>query len=247
MSVADPARDPAPGPARDPERAVPGWTARPLPEARVFTGRHVRLAPLAVGDAGALHAAFAADPDGRLWDYMAYGPFPDADAYAAWVATMAARPDPMFFTVFDRDAATATDPAPPGGVMSLLRLDAGNGVAEVGHICLSPALQRRRAATEAQFLLMRHLFDDLGYRRYEWKCNAANAASRRAALRLGFSFEGVFRNHMVVKGRNRDTAWFALTAEDWPTVRAGFEAWLAPDNFDADGRQRRPLAACRAA
>lgn len=227
----------------DPDRALPNWTPRPRPERRPFSGRHVRLAPLAVADAPALHAAFAEDRAGHLWDFMSYGPFADADAYAAWAAPAAVGADPLFFTVFDLDHPGA----PAAGVMSYLRIEPGHGSIEVGHVCFSPALQRRRAATEAQYLMMRHAFDDLGYRRYEWKCNASNAASRAAALRLGFRYEGLFRNHLVVKGRNRDTAWFAITAEDWPDVRAGFEAWLEPGNFDAAGNQIRPLAACRPA
>lgn len=226
----------------DPNRPLPAWTPRAVPEPRVFDGRHARLEPLAPGHAAALHAAFAADTTGHLWDWMAYGPFADADAYAAWVGPAAAGRDPLYFAVSDRDAA-----ATPAGVMSLMRIDAKNGVVEVGNICFSPALQRRRAATEAHYLLMRHVFDGLGYRRYEWKCNALNTPSRAAALRLGYSFEGVFRNHMIVKGRNRDTAWYAIIVEDWPAIRAAFDAWLSPDNFDASGRQIRPLTALRAA
>lgn len=237
-----PSAEPTHPDAIDPHRLVPDWTPRPVPRPQVFEGRHARLEPLAPGHAADLHAAFAADTTGHLWDWMAYGPFADAAAYAAWVAPAAAGADPLYVTVFDRDAA-----ATPAGVMSLMRIDAKNGVVEVGNICLAPALQRRRAATEAQYLLMRHVFDDLGYRRYEWKCNALNTPSRAAALRLGFSFEGVFRNHMIVKGRNRDTAWYAIIVEDWPAIRAAFEAWLAPENFDASGRQIRPLTALRAA
>lgn len=228
-------------PAPDPNRALPGWSPRPRPERRVFAGRHVRLEPLDIAHAPALHAAFSADTTGTLWDWMSVGPFADAAAYAAWVGPASQGADPLFFTVFDLDRADA----PAVGVMSLMRIDPGNGVVEVGSITFAPALQRRRAATEAQFLLMRHAFDDLGYRRYEWKCNALNAPSRAAALRLGFRYEGLFRNHMVIKGKNRDTTWFAITAEDWPTVRAGFETWLSPDNFDADGHQKKSLAACR--
>lgn len=228
-------------PALDPNRALPGWSPRPRPERRAFAGRHVRLEPLDITHAPALHAAFSTDTTGKLWDWMSVGPFADTAAYAAWVGPASQGTDPLFFTVFDLDHPDA----PAVGVMSLMRIDPGNGVVEVGSITFAPALQRRRAATEAQYLLMCHAFDDLGYRRYEWKCNALNAPSRAAALRLGFQYEGLFRNHMVIKGRNRDTTWFAITTEDWPAVRAGFEVWLAPDNFDSAGHQKKSLATCR--
>jgi RimJ/RimL family protein N-acetyltransferase len=229
--------------AIDPDRTLPNWTARPRPERPELSGRYARLAPLAADDAAALHDGFAADTSGRIWDWMAVGPFASAENYGQWTAGAAQSADPLFFTLYDLDQAPAT----PRGVMSLMRIDAGNGVVEVGNIIFAPSLQRRRATTEAQFLLMRYAFDTLGYRRYEWKCNTLNTPSRAAALRLGFSFEGIFRNHMVIKGKNRDTAWFGLTVEDWPRARAGFEAWLAPVNFTPEGHQIRTLEACRAA
>ena len=179
-----------------------------------------------------------------IWDHMGYGPFATAADYAGWVAAVAGRPDPMFFALIDRESGQ------PGGVASLMRVVPEHGVAEVGHICLAPRMQRTRAASEMVFVFAERLFG-AGYRRFEWKCDAANRRSRRAAERFGFSFEGVFRSHMVVKGRNRDTAWFAITDGDWPCLREGWAAWLDPGNFDRDGRQRQRLgeltARCRVA
>jgi RimJ/RimL family protein N-acetyltransferase len=166
---------------------------------------------------------------------MAYGPFPDAAAYHHWAKDREDSRDPVFLAVRDLETGHFC------GVASFLRIDQPNGVIEVGHICLAPELQRTRAATEAMFLMMRWAFE-AGYRRYEWKCNAANLASRRAGRRLGFSFEGVFRQHMIVKGRNRDTAWLAVIDSEWPRLREAFHAWLEPGNFDPDGRQRRKLS-----
>jgi RimJ/RimL family protein N-acetyltransferase len=154
---------------------------------------------------------------------------------------MAASEDPLFHVILDRAGEE------PLGIASYLRIDPGNGVIEVGHLHFGPQLQRTPAATEAMALMMARAFDELGYRRYEWKCDSLNAPSRAAALRLGFTFEGIFRNAVVVKGRSRDTAWFSVTDAEWPKVRAGFEAWLAPANFDAEGRQRRGLAELREA
>ncbi len=149
------------------------------------------------------------------------------------------RADPLFFSIFGEGGSG--ERATAAGLASYLRIAPAAGTIEVGHIHLAPALQRTRAATEAMFLMMRQAFD-LGYRRYEWKCDALNAVSRRAAERLGFTYEGTFRHHLVYKGRNRDTAWYAIVDADWPPVRAAYEAWLDPANFDRDGRQRRPLA-----
>ena len=151
----------------------------------------------------------------------------------------AATSDPLFFAIVERRSRRAL------GMASFLRIEQGHGVIEVGHIWYSPALQRTRLATEAMYVMARHVFDDLGYRRYEWKCNALNEPSRRAAVRLGFTFEGVFRQHMVIKGANRDTAWYSMLDGEWPAAKAAFEAWLRPDNFDADGRQLRSLAELR--
>ena len=178
-----------------------------------------------------------ADPE--LWRFLPYGPFADAGELRAWLAERVASSDPLFLAVID----TATGRA--GGVVSYLRIEPSDGCIEIGHIWFGAALQRTPQATEAIFLLARHAFEELGYRRLEWKCNAANARSCRAARRLGFSFEGVFRQHQIVKGHNRDTAWFSMLDREWPAARSAFWAWLAPENFDADGRQRRPLAAMR--
>jgi RimJ/RimL family protein N-acetyltransferase len=208
------------------------WTAPPPPRAMTLDGRFARLEPLAPAHAPALFAANRVDD--AIWRHLSYGPFPDERAYAAWVASVAGRPDPRFFAIRDRARGAA------GGVASLMRVDTANGVIEVGHICLSPALQRTAAASETIFLLADWAFD-AGYRRFEWKCDAENAPSRRAAARYGFAHEGVFRQHMIVKGRNRDTAWFAMVDRDWPEIRAAHVAWLAAENFDAAGRQRRSL------
>jgi len=182
----------------------------------------------------------AAGGDPQLWDYLPYGPFADAAELRSWLAERAASPDPLFLAVVDLETGRAA------GVVSYLRIEPEHGCIEIGHIWFGAELQRTPAATETIYLLARHAFDDLGHRRLEWKCDAANARSRRAAERFGFTFEGVFRQHMIVKGRNRDTAWFSLLDGEWPAARAAFEAWLAPGNFDADGRQRSSLAAARA-
>lgn len=217
---------------------LPHWQPRQTPERRTLDGDRCRLEPLSPDEhADDLWHANAEDTDGRMWDYMSNGPFTEFAEYRAWAEGAAASDDPLFFAIIDR----ATDKAL--GVASYLRIDPQNGVIEVGNIAYSPALQGSPLATEAMHLMMAHVFDNLGYRRYEWKCNSLNAPSRRAAQRLGFSYEGLFRNHMVVKGRNRDTAWFAITDQDWPDIREAHRAWLSADNFEEDGRQRRRLSA----
>lgn len=170
----------------------------------------------------------------HLWTYMFDGPFADGAAFARWLGEREKSGDPCCYAVLDASGGAL-------GLAALMAIRPDMRVIEIGHIVLAPALQRTALATEAQYLLARYVFETLGYRRYEWKCNALNAASRRAALRLGFCFEGVFRDHMIVKGRNRDTAWFAMLEADWPARRRAFERWLDADNFDADGRQRAPL------
>jgi RimJ/RimL family protein N-acetyltransferase len=208
----------------------------------VLEGATVRLEPLAIGHAADLHAANAADD--AIWDYLPYGPFRELGVYSAWLEGIAGREDPIFFALIDRAAGQ------PGGVAGLMRIAPAVGSIEVGHICLAPRLQRTTAASEAIFLFADWVFGS-GYRRFEWKCDARNLASRRAAQRFGFSYEGVFRNHMVVNGRNRDTAWFAMTDDDWRSLCAAWLAWLHPNNFDERGRQRRALgdltAPCRVA
>lgn len=213
--------------------AVSGWTPPPAPDGEVLKGVYAELAPLsAEAHAALLFRAFAGHD--QVWDYMPYGPFSSASQYHRWVRDHAGKPDPFFFAVRNLETGQWE------GVASYLRITPEVGTIEVGHISFSPALQRTRAATEAMYLMMRWAFE-AGYRRYEWKCDALNAASRRAAQRFGFSFEGVFRQAAVVKGRNRDTAWFAVIDKDWPALREAYRAWLDPANFDARGRQRERL------
>lgn len=214
---------------------VPGWTPPPAPAGAVLEGRYARLEALdADAHAAQLFAAYE-NHDG-LWDYMPYGPFHSAALYHRWVRETTADPGHLFFAVKDLETGRF------GGVASYLRINPVAGSIEVGNINFSPVLQRTRAATEAMFLMMQWAFD-AGYRRYEWKCNALNRPSRSAAQRLGLSYEGVFRQHLVVKGLNRDTAWFAAIDGEWPTLRAAFDSWLEPGNFDAQGRQGQSLSA----
>ncbi|TME93731.1 MAG: GNAT family N-acetyltransferase [Chloroflexi bacterium] len=211
--------------------------AQPLSRV-ALEGELVRLEPVDVArHAGQLFAAQSSAPE--LWEYLPYGPFANETAFRVWLTERAATSDPLFYAIIERKSGRAL------GMASFLRIEQGHGVIEVGHIWYSPALQRTRLATDAMYVMARHVFDDLGYRRYEWKCNALNEPSRRAAVRLGFTFEGVFRQHMVIKGENRDTAWYSMLDGEWPAAKAAFEAWLRPDNFDADGRQLRSLAELR--
>ena len=215
---------------------VAGWTPPPRPAGLVLEGRFARLEPL-VPDrhAADLHRANSADRAGDNWRYLPYGPFSSVSAYHHWMREVTAAEDPAFMAVIDRQGGK------PAGVLSLMRITPEHGVIEVGHINFAPVLQRSTAASEAIFLLMGWVFT-AGYRRFEWKCDALNLRSRRAAQRFGFSFEGVFRQHMILRGRNRDTAWFAATDKDWPALKEAWEAWLAPANFDADGRQIERLS-----
>jgi RimJ/RimL family protein N-acetyltransferase len=219
---------------------LPGWRPPPFPGAVSLAGRFCRLERLNPDrHAAELHAANASD-DGRLWTYLPYGPFADLASYSAWMERHWLGQDPLLFSIVDAVSGRAL------GMAGYLRIDPGNGSIEVGHLAYPPSLQRSPAATEAMYLLMAHAFG-LGYRRYEWKCNALNEPSRAAALRLGFTFEGLFRQAAVVKGHNRDTTWYSLLDSEWPVAKAAFEAWLAPENFGPDGRQRRRLADLRAA
>jgi RimJ/RimL family protein N-acetyltransferase len=204
-------------------------------------GRFVRLEPLsAARHATSLHAVSHADARAReLWTYLFQGPFADEADYRASIERAEQSTDPLFFAVVDLADGRAK------GQASLMRITPEMGVIEVGNIWYAPELQRTPASTEAMLLLFAYVFDELGYRRLEWKCNALNAASRRAALRLGFTFEGIFRQHMVVKGRSRDTAWYAMLDGEWPARKAAMRAWLAPENFDAEGRQKRRLEEIR--
>lgn len=203
----------------------------------VLTGGRVALRPIEPeNDAGQLYAASHAPAgDPRIWTYLYDGPYADLASFRASLEAQASHQDCVFFTV------AAADDDTPLGIVSYLSIVPEHGTIEIGNIWFAPALQRTAGATEAIHLLARHAFDQLGYRRLEWKCNALNAPSRRAAARFGFVYEGTFLNHRVVKGRNRDTAWFAITDLRWPRVREAFEVWLAPSNFDDDGRQRRGL------
>lgn len=219
---------------RDIGEPVPGWREPPRPPRHEIAGRYVRLEPLSRAHAGELHLAFDGADD--TWDYMPYGPFPTVADYSDWIDRMAPGEDPLFFALRD----LALDKAL--GVASFLRVTPAAGAIELGHIALSPVLRHGRAATEAWFLMMAWAFAN-GYRRFEWKCDAQNLASRRAAERLGLSYEGTFRQAAVVKGRNRDTAWFAAIDGEWPALRGAFERWLDPRNFDASGRQRESLSA----
>ncbi len=204
------------------------------PEAVTFDGRFCRIERFDGGRHGeSLWQAVAGHDD--LWVYMGNGPFADAASFMRWARDRAAAADPFAYAVVDRGSGRAI------GTVTLMEIRPAMGVIEMGNIVYAPLLQRTAAATEAQYLMARHVFDDLAYRRYEWKCNALNAPSRRAAERLGFTYEGTFRQHMIVKGRNRDTAWYAMTDGDWPRVKAAFEAWLAPANFDAAGAQKHRL------
>ena len=209
------------------------------PDDRALFGRWTTIEPVSEARHGHdLWRSFAdSDPDGKLWTYMGYGPFAGEAVFRQWLTEREASVDPHFYAVVPREQGK------PAGMASLMRITPEHGVIEIGHIWLSPGLQRTREATDALFTLMRHALDELGYRRLEWKCDALNAASRRSALRLGFTFEGIFRQHMVIKGRNRDTAWFAILDKEWPRLRAAFQAWLSDGNFDAGGRQQKSLAA----
>jgi RimJ/RimL family protein N-acetyltransferase len=216
---------------------LPGWSARPRPPRTPMEGRLCRVEPIDVErHAADLHAANREDKEGRIWTYLAYGPFERLEDYRDWMRQSCLGDDPLFHAVIDRKTGRAT------GVASYLRIDPAPGVIEVGHINYAPPLQRTAAATEAMFLMMRRVFDELGYRRYEWKCDALNAPSRAAALRLGFQYEGIFRQATIYKARNRDTAWYAIIDRDWPELKARYERWLDSANFDAAGRQRRKLS-----
>jgi len=219
---------------------VAGWSAPPRPPRDPMAGRTCRVEVLdPAAHARDLYEANALDADHRNWTYLPYGPFAAFDDYAGWLRGVAAGADPMFHAIVDLASGTAV------GVASYLRIDPAAGSIEVGHINYSPKLQRTVAATEAMYLMMKRAFE-LGYRRYEWKCHSLNAASRAAAQRLGFSYEGVFRQARVDKGRNRNTAWYAMIDREWPALDRAFRQWLDPANFDDQGRQRTPLSALTA-
>jgi len=212
----------------------------PRPAHVTLRGRAVTLVALDAA-AHALDLYRGSHGDGResVWTYLFNGPFADLAQFAGDVDAKAKAADPLYFAAIDNSTGKAV------GYQSLMRIDPTHRVVEVGGIMYTPEMQGTIGSTEAQYLFARHVFDDLGYRRYEWKCNDLNAPSKRAALRLGFSFEGVFRQHMIVKSRNRDTAWFSMLDTEWPARRAAFERWLDPANFDAAGRQKISLTTLR--
>lgn len=221
-------------------RPVENWKECPMPPRSDMVGNHVIVSPIDVKrDARHLFDANRKAMDGSRFTYLFNDAFVDFDAYQAWLETMAATSDPMLHTIIDKASNKAV------GVAAFMRIDTKFGGIEIGNINYSPALSQTIGGTEAMYMMMKRAFDELGYRRYEWKCDDQNAPSRAAALRHGFTYEGTFRNHMVYKGRNRDTAWFSITDLEWPAVRAAFEAWLAPGNFDENGKQRNSLQSFR--
>jgi RimJ/RimL family protein N-acetyltransferase len=215
---------------------VPEWRAADKPPREPMSGRFCRLEPLDrdvhVED---LYEAFSEDGEGRLWTYMSSGPFESIDQFTAWMDAACATEDPLFHGIIDLATGKAV------GVCAYLRIQQDVGVIEVGSITYSPRLQRTPMATEAMFLMMARVFDELGYRRYEWKCDSLNAASRDAAVRLGFSYDGLFEQAIVYKGRNRDTAWYSILDRDWPALKRAYADWLDPHNFDERGKQKRKL------
>ena len=208
-----------------------------LPDLSPIHGRWMRLDPLnADRHVAELYESISGEnADDGMWSYMAFGPFPTLENFTEWLKQRQALRDPWFYTLVNIQTGKAM------GMGAFMRADPANGAIEIGNIWLAPSLQRTREGTESLYLMMRHAFDDLGVRRLEWKCDALNAPSRRAALRYGFTFEGIFRQHFIIKGRNRDTAWFSMIDTEWPAVRAGFVAWLAPENFDERAREKAKL------
>ena len=220
---------------------VSNWSPPPPPERRAMHGHYCIVEPLSPEKhSGDLFQANRLDQENRIWTYLPYGPFDTLESYQQWIATACLMDDPMFFAIIDQTTGKAT------GVASYLRINPDSGSIEVGHINYAPPMQRTPLATEAMYLMMRNIFE-LGYRRYEWKCNALNQRSRTAATRLGFSYEGIFRQMLVVKGRNRDSAWYSIIDKEWPMLEQAFQSWLAADNFDAKGTQRQSLSGLTAA
>jgi RimJ/RimL family protein N-acetyltransferase len=215
---------------------VPRWVAPKFPAYEAMEGRLCSIEPLVPDrDSITLYEANSLDKEGKMWTYLPYGPFASFELYRSWLRVSVLTSDPQFYAIIDKSTQKAI------GVAAYLRIDPKNGSIEVGHLNFSPLMQKTAIATEAMFLMMQRAFN-LGYRRYEWKCNALNKPSRRAAQRLGLSYEGVFRNATVSKGRNRDTAWYAAIDEEWPALQAAFKQWLEPQNFDAQGQQKVSLS-----
>ena len=216
--------------------AIDGWVKRPEPARTPMTGRHCIVRPVDVdADARELYDAYASAPDGRDWTYLFVGPFATFESYRDHLSQAAKTNDPLHHTIVDSHTGKAV------GTAAFMRIEPGHGVIEVGHITYSPLMQRSAAATEAMYLMMKRTFDELGYRRYEWKCDHNNLRSRAAAERYGFTFEGIFRQAIVYKGRSRDTAWFSIIDREWPPIREGFERWLDRSNFDNQGNQKQKL------
>ena len=221
---------------------VEDWTPRPWPSREAMQGKYCRVEAINISKHAAdLYEAFSADLENRIWTYMPYGPLHSTAECIQWIEETCLSDDPLFHAIIDLKSDRAV------GVASFLRITPSAGVIEVGHINYAPALQRTAAATEAMFLMMERVFDQLGYRRYEWKCDALNARSRAAAERLGFTFEGIFRQATLYKGRNRDTAWYSIVDHEWPAIRTGFRDWLSPQNLDAKGQQVGSLSTLIAA
>jgi RimJ/RimL family protein N-acetyltransferase len=221
---------------------VPDWTVRQQPPCTDMQGRFCRVVPLdAERHAPQLHAANCEDQTGRMWSYLAYGPFLRFENYLATMLESWLKQDWRIYAIVEANTGWAV------GLASYMRIEPEAGSIEVGAIMYSPRLQRTAAGTEAMYLMMKRAFDELGYRRYEWRCNVLNEASVNAAKRLGFQFEGIFRQTHVLKGRNRDTAWFSIIDREWPRIKAALEAWLAPENFDVRGRRREGLTQLRSA
>ncbi|WP_318367594.1 GNAT family protein [Enterobacter sp.] len=219
--------------------ALPDWQARPKPQRIALEGQYCRIEPLQISHASALFTALQHYGDGRSYTYLFREPENTVAEYRAWVTSVCELADPIHFAVIDKKTNN------PVGTLALMRIDAQHGVMEIGHIQFSPLMTGTPLSTEAQWLMMRYAFETLGYRRYEWKCNSLNEPSRRAALRLGFQFEGRFRQALVVKGHSRDTDWFSIIDSEWPAINTALQRWLAADNFTADGKQRRTLESWR--
>jgi RimJ/RimL family protein N-acetyltransferase len=210
-------------------------SARDLPQRVALEGRYTRLEPLATKHANDLFAAASVQDAKQRFAYLPVDPPASIETVRSWIAGQPEAADPTLFAVIDAATGRA------GGWQQLMRVVPEHGVIEIGYVYWGPTVARTRLATEALYLHARYVFDELGYRRFEWKCNDRNEPSKAAALRFGFQFEGIFRQHMIVKGENRDTAWFAMLDGDWPRIKAGYERWLAPDNFDATGTQKTKL------
>jgi len=215
---------------------VEGWVSCPRPPLVPLLGRWAHVLPLdAATHLDDLYDAISTDETGKMWTYLFNGPYTQKSDFAAYLATAQASTDPLFYVICDASSGKAM------GYANYLRIEPAMGVIEVGNIAMSPLLQKTRIATEAIYLMMAHVFDDLGYRRFEWKCDTLNGPSKKAARRFGFTYDGMFPQAVIYKGRNRDTAWFSIIDKDWAEIKAGYETWLDPANFDADGVQKAPL------